>query len=74
MATEVVERRAGLMGGQPVVTGTRITVSVILREAANGLTPVQIADAYPAVTTDQVRAALEFAAEEVGAERRLAAR
>ena len=50
------------MGGQPVVAGTRMPVSVLLREAANGLTPAEIADAYPAVTSEQVRAALEWSA------------
>jgi len=63
MDTATVEQREGVMGGQPVVAGTRMPVSVILREAANGLTPVEIAEAYPAVTPEQVRAALEWAAE-----------
>lgn len=65
MAQIGVERRAGVMGGQPVVIGTRMPVAVVLREAANGMTPDEIADAYPAVTTDQVRGALEWAATEV---------
>lgn len=60
-----VERRPEVMGGQSVVTGTRMPVSVILREAANGMTPDEIADAYPAVTADQVRVALEWAAVEI---------
>ena len=61
------------MGGQPVVAGTRMPVSVILREAANGMTPPEIADAYPAVTPEQVRAALEWAADQFGGSSPMAA-
>lgn len=61
-----VEQLEGVMGGQPVVAGTRMPVSVILREAANGLTPEQIAAEYPAITATQVRTALEWAADQVG--------
>lgn len=68
-----VERRDDIVGGQPVVSGTRMPVSVILREAANGLTPEEIADAYPAVTPEQVVAALEWAAEQFESARRFAA-
>jgi len=73
MELAAIERRAGVMGEQPVVAGTRMPVSVILREAANGLTPDQIADEYPAVTAEQVRAALEWAAEQVAGARPVAA-
>ncbi len=56
------------MTGKPVIRSTRIPVDLILREIAAGLSFVQIADAYPRVTEEDVRAAVAFAAEFVAGE------
>ncbi len=63
-----IERDPAVMTGKPVIRGTRISVDLILREIAAGLSFAQIADAYPRVTEEDVRAAVAFAAEFVAGE------
>lgn len=58
-----------VMGGKPVVAGTRITVEEILRRLAAGETPEDILQAFPRLTPEGLRAALLYAAEAVGGER-----
>ncbi len=49
--------------GQACIAGTRVLVTVILDNAAAGLTPQEIVRSYPSITTDSVRAAMCYAAE-----------
>ena len=49
--------------GQACITGTRITVSVILDNLAAGLTAEEISESYPSVSIDAVGAALQYATE-----------
>ena len=58
-----IERDPTVMVGKPVIRGTRVTVELILREVAAGLSFVEIADAYPRVSPEDVQAALTFAAD-----------
>jgi uncharacterized protein (DUF433 family) len=51
--------------GDPCIKGTRVPVSVIAGSIADGDTVEQLLAAYPQLTTDDVRAALKFAAEAV---------
>lgn len=55
-----------VMLGKPCITGTRITVELILRWLAAGRTPADITEAYPHICEEDVRAALDFAADQVG--------
>ncbi|HZR99510.1 MAG TPA: DUF433 domain-containing protein [Chloroflexota bacterium] len=48
--------------GKACIAGTRVLVSVILDNLAEGLTPEEIAQEYPPLTVDDVRAALGYAA------------
>lgn len=48
--------------GKPCVRGTRIMVSVILDNLAEGLTPQEIVDDYPPLALEDVQAALSYAA------------
>ncbi len=50
-----------IMGGRPVVKGTRIPVSLILNLIAHGYTLDRIVQAYPNLTKDDVRAAILYA-------------
>jgi uncharacterized protein (DUF433 family) len=52
-----------IMGGKPVVRGTRITVERLLRRAALGLTLADIVKEYPHLTVEDVQAAYSFAAD-----------
>ena len=49
--------------GRACVKGTRIMVSVILDNLAEGLTAEQIVAEYPSLTPEAVRAAIAYAAE-----------
>jgi uncharacterized protein (DUF433 family) len=49
--------------GKPVLEGTRILVSNILADLAIGRNVSQIAEDYPGVNADDIKAVLEFSAE-----------
>ena len=52
----------GVMLGQPVIAGTRLPVYVIVQAIAAGDGPKELLDAYPFLTTEDIEAALSFAA------------
>jgi uncharacterized protein (DUF433 family) len=58
----------GVHHGDPCIKGTRIPVSLLVGSVADGFTPEEIAELYPTLTADDVRAALSYAAELVGQE------
>ncbi len=49
--------------GQPCIIGTRIPVSVVLDNLAQGKDAAEIAAEYPKVTAEDVQAALAYASE-----------
>ena len=49
--------------GKPCIRGTRIMVSVILDNLAEGATPQKIVRDYPPLTLEDVKAAIAYAAE-----------
>ena len=59
-----------IRSGKPCIKGTRITVYDILEYLAGGMTEDDILRDFPALSRDDIRAALEFAAAR---ERKLAA-
>jgi uncharacterized protein (DUF433 family) len=52
-----------VMMGKPVVSGTRITVELILEKLAAGETVEQILEEHPRLTREAIEAALAFAGE-----------
>ena len=58
-----------IRSGKPCICGTRVTVYNILEYLAGGMSEEQILRDFPALTREDVRAALEFAADR---ERKLA--
>jgi uncharacterized protein (DUF433 family) len=50
-----------VMGGKPVIKGTRLTVESILELLAKGLTPDQIVNQYYGLSQDDVQACQLFA-------------
>lgn len=56
------------MMGKPVITGTRVTVELILEKLAAGETIEQIVDEHPRLTKGAVFAALAFASEALRAD------
>jgi uncharacterized protein (DUF433 family) len=52
-----------IMMGKPTITGTRITVELILEKLAAGESVDQILSEHPRLTAEGIRAAIAFAAE-----------
>ncbi len=63
MAHPRISRDPDVMLGKPVIKGTRITVEIILRKYAAGMSAAEIIESYPHIGEDDIRAALDFAAE-----------
>lgn len=57
-----------IMMGKPVVSGTRITVELILEKLANGETYENIIESHPQLTRKAISAALKFASESLRAD------
>ena len=49
--------------GQACITGTRVMVTVVLDNLAAGMTAEEIAESYPSVSKEAVKATLLYAAE-----------
>jgi uncharacterized protein (DUF433 family) len=58
-----------ILVGKPVIRGTRLAVEFILELLAGGWTREQIEQNYPALTDDDLQAALHSAAEVLRRER-----
>ena len=50
-----------VLGGKPVIRGTRIPVSLILNFVANGMPFREILQEYPQLSEDDLKAALFYA-------------
>jgi uncharacterized protein (DUF433 family) len=57
-----------VLGGKPIIKGTRLSVQLILGELARGASPDELLQEYPGLTPEGITAALEYAAEAVGDE------
>lgn len=58
-----ITSRADVCGGRPCVRDTRIEIAVILDGLAEGMTEAEIMDHYPQLMTEDIHAALAYAAE-----------
>lgn len=63
MSHERIVRDPSVLMGKPCIKGTRISVEVIMRRLAAGLTAERIADEYPELTREDVLAAAGYAAD-----------
>ena len=57
-----------VMMGKPGITGTRITVELVLEKLAASETIEQILEAHPRLTREAIQAALAFAKEALRAD------
>ena len=60
---DIITIEPGKRGGKPCIRGMRITVYDVLEYLASGMTEHQIVHDFPELTTEDIRACLEFAAE-----------
>lgn len=57
-----------IMGGKPVIRGTRIPVEIVLRKLGAGMTVEEIIADHPRLTAEDLRAAQSFAADYLAGE------
>jgi uncharacterized protein (DUF433 family) len=60
---ERIETNPAIMGGKPVIRGTRIPVELILRKLGAGLDGAAILASHPRLTLADIQAAQTFAAD-----------
>jgi uncharacterized protein (DUF433 family) len=65
---ERVEINPAVMQGKPVIRGTRVPVELLLRKLAEGSTIADLLDAYPRLGAEDIRAALDYAADTIAHE------
>ena len=63
MTHDRIEINPAIMFGKPVIKGTRITVELVLRKLAGGLTVDEILTDHPHLVPDDIYAAAAFAAD-----------
>ncbi len=68
METQMIISNPKIMMGQPVVSGTRITVDLILEGLSAGESFDQLLKAHPRLTKEGIQAALQFAREALRAD------
>jgi len=68
MNKPIITSDPNIMLGKPVVAGTRITVELVLRKLGAGESIDQLLESHPRLTREAILAALEFAADAIGAE------
>ena len=62
MATPKITCDPNVLGGKPVVVGTRISVELILENLGAGETVEELIEAHPNLSPESIRAAIAFAA------------
>jgi len=63
MAHDRIDINPDIMGGKPVIRGTRVPVELVLRKLGAGMTPDAILIDHPRLTLEDIRAAQAFAAD-----------
>ncbi|MBU2635348.1 DUF433 domain-containing protein [Patescibacteria group bacterium] len=54
-----------ILGGKPIIKGTRISVEFILELLASGMVPDEIVKEYPRLAKKDILAVLDFAARTI---------
>lgn len=57
-----ITRDPDVCGGEPVVTGTRVTVRTVLASLAEGMDPDELLEDFPTLSREAIRAIIAFAA------------
>jgi uncharacterized protein (DUF433 family) len=63
MKFEYIISNAGILGGKPIIRNTRISVDFILELLASGGSISTIVAAYPQLTEEAVKEALQYATQ-----------
>ena len=58
----------GILLGKPVIKGTRISVELILKKMAEGISNEELMEAYPSLTRKDISAVLAYSADVIALE------
>jgi uncharacterized protein (DUF433 family) len=61
--SKIITIEPGKRSGKPCIRGMRMTVYDVLEYLASGMTEAEILADFPALTTEDIRACLAFAAD-----------
>ncbi len=62
MWNDYIQQKPGVLGGKPVIKGTRIAADLILEKFGAGETVEDLMAAYPHITKDQLLACISYGA------------
>ncbi len=62
---QIITVEPGKRSGQPCIRGMRITVHDVLEYLAGGMTVEEVLADFPELTTDDIRACLAYAADQL---------
>ena len=62
----MIIQNSKILGGKPIIAGTRMSVEVLLEFLAGGMEIKDALKEFPFLRKEQIEAALSFAAKEVG--------
>jgi uncharacterized protein (DUF433 family) len=65
---ELITSNPAVLGGKPVVRGTRLSVEFLLGLFAEGWTQEKVLESYPSLTPEALRAAFAYAAQALRSE------
>lgn len=60
VAYRYIESKPGVVGGEPVIKGTRVSVRTIVLTWRRGVPPEEIPNSFPTITLAQVFEALSY--------------
>lgn len=65
-ASSLITTDPAILGGKPVIAGTRISVQLILEKLRDGWSIEDLLEDYPHLTREQIIAAITYAASAMG--------
>jgi len=67
-STKLITQDPNILGGKPIITGTRMSVESILELVSSGMEIKEILKEYPFLNKKQIQAAVDYAAKLIGKE------
>ena len=64
--SNLITQNSGILGGKPIIKGTRMSVESILELLASGVEIDEILKDYPILKKEHILAAIEYASKLVG--------
>lgn len=65
---KLITQNPKILGGKPIIAGTRMSVEVILESLAGGMSMEEMLREYPFLKKKHIQAAIDYAAKMVGKE------